>query len=99
MGHRDKLFQNLNKDPTPSNKYLYKKSRNRVVTEIRSGKVTYFKNYFEQNKTNMKMLWSGIKSIVNVKSKTQFSRISHLTNMVCVLMIQLKWLTFSISIL
>ena len=80
MGHRDKLFQNMNKDPTPSNKYLYKKFRNRVVAEIRSGKVTYFKNYFEQNKTNMKMLWSGIKSIVNVKSKNQFSRLSHLTN-------------------
>ena len=28
----------------------------------------------------MKMLWSGIKSIVNVKSKTQLSGISHLTN-------------------
>ena len=28
----------------------------------------------------MKMLWTGIKSIVNVKSKTQFSPISHLVN-------------------
>ena len=28
----------------------------------------------------MKMLWTGIKSIVNVKSKTQFSPISHLMN-------------------
>ena len=80
MAHRDKLFQNMNKDPTPSNKYLYKKFRNRVVAEIRSGKVTYFKNCFEQSKTNMKMLWSGSKSIVNVKSKTQLSRISHLTS-------------------
>ena len=29
-------------------------------------------------KTNMKMLWTGIRSIVNVKVKTQFSNISHL---------------------
>ena len=28
----------------------------------------------------MKMLWAGIKSIVNVNSKTQFSPISHLMN-------------------
>ena len=72
MAHRDKLFQHMNKNPTPSNKYLYKK--------LRSGKVIYFKNYFEQNKTSMKMLWSGIKSIVNVYSKTQLSCISHLTS-------------------
>ena len=44
MGDIDKLFQSMNKDPTPSNKYLYKKIRNCVVAEIHSGKVTYFKN-------------------------------------------------------
>ena len=38
------------------------------------------KSYFEKHKTDMKMLWAGIKSIVNVKSKTQFSPISHLMN-------------------
>ena len=80
MNYRDKLFHTMNKNPTPSNKYLYRKLRNRVVSEQRQGKIRYFKNYFEVHKTNMKMLWSGIKSIVNMKAKNQLSQISHLLN-------------------
>ena len=30
---RDKMFQKANKSPTSSNKYLYRKVRNRVVAE------------------------------------------------------------------
>ena len=41
-------------------------------------KLDILQNYFEKNKTNMKMLWKGIRSIVNVKVKTQLSNISHL---------------------
>ena len=41
-------------------------------------KLDIFKTILKKNKTNMKMLWTGIRSIVNVKVKTQFSNISHL---------------------
>ena len=41
-------------------------------------KIRYFQNYFETHETNIKMLWTDIKSIVNTKSKNQFSQISHL---------------------
>ena len=70
----------MNKNPTPSNKYLYHKFRNRVVSEQCQGKIHYFKNYLEVHKTNMKMLWSGIESIVNMKAKSQLSKISYLLN-------------------
>ena len=80
MNYRDKLFHAMNKNPTPSNKYLYRKFRSRVVSEQRQGKIHHFKNYFEVHKTSMKMLWSGIKSTVNVKAKSQLSQISHLLN-------------------
>ena len=30
---RDRMFNKANKDPTPDNKYLYRKFRNRVVAE------------------------------------------------------------------
>ena len=66
------------KTQSQSNRYLYKKFRNRVVSEQCREKISYFQNYFETHKTNIKMLWSGIKSIVNTKSKNQFSQISHL---------------------
>ena len=78
MNYRDELFRTMNKNPTPSNKYLYCKFRNRVVSEQRQGKIHYSKNCFEVHKTSMRMLWSGIKSIVNVKTKSQPSQISHL---------------------
>ena len=78
MHYRDKLFANMNRSSTPSNRYLYKTFRNRVVAEQCKGKIDYFQKYLETNKTNMKMLWSGIISIVNVKTKSQLSRISHL---------------------
>ena len=78
MSYRDKLFNKMVQSPTPSNKYLYSKFRNRVVSEQRKSKIRYFQNYFKKNKTNMKMLFTSIRSVVNVKVKTQFSNISHL---------------------
>ena len=75
---RDKLFNKANKSPTSSNKYLHRKFRNRVVAEQRQSRVKYFQNYFEKYKTNMKMLWGGIRSIVNVKKNSNTSHISHL---------------------
>ena len=78
MHYRDKYFKSMTKNPSTTNKYLYCKFRNRVVSEQRKGKIKYFQSYFEKNKTNMKMLWTGIKSIVNVKAKNQISQISHL---------------------
>ena len=57
--------------------YLYKKFRNKVVSEIRKSKVEYYTEYFNKYKSNMKMLWTGIRSIVNVKYKAG-STISHL---------------------
>ena len=78
MSYRDKLFNKMVQSPTPSNKYLYSKFRNRVVSEQRKSKIRHFEDYFEKNKTDMKMLWTGIRSIVNVKVKTHFSNISHL---------------------
>ena len=48
--------------------YLYKKFRNKVVSEIRKSRNDYYSQYLAKHKSNMKMLWSGIRSIINVKS-------------------------------
>ena len=95
MNYRDKLFNAMIKTPSPSNRYLYKKFRNRVVSEQRREKTRHFQNYFETHKTNIKMLWTGIKSIVNTKSKNQFSQISLLLDNGK----RLKWLIALITIL
>ena len=46
MSYKDKLFNEINKHPTPSNKYLYHKFRNRVVSEQRRGKKILFSGIF-----------------------------------------------------
>ena len=80
VSYRDKLFIKMNNNPIESNKYLHRKFRNCVISEQHKEKRNYFLKYFEKNKTNMKKLWTGIKSIVNVKAKNQLSQISHLTD-------------------
>ena len=67
--HRDKLLRKLNRKFTHDTEYLYKKFRNR--------KINYYNHYFVEHQTNMKLLWTGIRSIINIKSK-QFYNISQL---------------------
>ena len=66
---RDRRFRKLRKSHSRDMEELYKKFRNRVVSENRKSKIKYFENYFSTNKANMKNLWTGIKTIINTKSK------------------------------
>ena len=50
---------------TIENEYLYKKFRNRADNELKASRKLYYHNFFEEHKCNMKMLWSGIRSIIN----------------------------------
>ena len=77
--HRDKLLRKLKKSHSKNTEELYKKFRNRVVSENRKSKINYFDAYFQANKSNMKNLWTGIKSIINTKSKNSLQSISQLT--------------------
>ena len=51
-----------------------------------------------EHQSNMKMLWTGIRSIINIKSK-QFYNISQLMQNGEIVQIQRKLLTFSTIIL
>ena len=65
IAKRDKYLRRFNKTHSLDMEYLYKKFRNKVVTEIRKSKNDYYADYFTKHKTNIKMLWSGIRFIVN----------------------------------
>ena len=67
--YRDKLLRKLNRKFTEAGEYLYKKSRNRAVNELKSSRINYYNTYFTEHKSNMKMLWNGIKSIINITGK------------------------------
>ena len=79
MAKRDKYLKKFNRTKGLDMEYLYKKFRNKVVSEIMKSKNDYYSQYFTKHKTNMNMLWSGIRSIVNFKSNVGCS-ISCLTH-------------------
>ena len=68
IGCRDKFYSKIIrcKHSNPNLIYLHKKSRNSVVKDVTANKSDYFKNYFLCNKNNMKKVWSGIRSIINI---------------------------------
>ena len=77
MKYRDMLLCKLNKKCTLQNGYLYKNFRNRVVNELRTSKVDYYKKYFTEHRDDIKMLWNGIRSIINVQN-SKFNNISQI---------------------
>ena len=38
------------------------------MVELQKSKTKYFHNYFNVNSNNMKLLWTGIKSIISIKN-------------------------------
>ena len=68
IGIRNKLFARKKRQPDNEiTKYLYNKFRNRVNRELTKNKKSYYTEYFEKYKNDIKKTWQGIKSIVNVK--------------------------------
>ena len=69
--YRDKFTKKLKRKFKPDIEFLHKKFGNRVVSELRTSRAAYYNQYFLTHKDNtcMKKLWSGIRSIINIKQK------------------------------
>ena len=78
MLKRDRYLRKFNRSGSRDMEYLYKKFRNEVVFEIRENKIEYYNRYFTFHISNMKKMWSGIRSIINMNKKAG-SSMSHLT--------------------
>ena len=98
MAKRDRYLRKFNRTHSLDMEYLYKKFRNKVVSEVRKSKNEYYAEYFAKHKTNMKMLWSGIRSIINSKLNIG-SSISCLTHNGVKVDDSKQWLTYSITYL
>ena len=76
---KNKIYKQFSKTTDPHEKTeiqeRFKVYRNHVVTLSRICKENYYKEYFEDNRKNTKKLWSGIRSIINIKNK-KFQNIS-----------------------
>lgn len=65
---RDTFFKKIKKNSNLATKHLYKQFRNRIVVKHKESKRNYFHNYFHVNINNMKLLWTGIRSIISMKN-------------------------------
>ena len=46
----------------------YKSARNKVNRELKKSKKEYYLRYFDDNKNNIRNIWKGIRSIINIKN-------------------------------
>ena len=73
MKRRDKLLrQYINAKNTTVKLALkseYKLLRNQIVELTKMSKNNFYKKYFSTNNDNLKKVWTGIKSLINIKSK------------------------------
>ena len=65
---RNKTFARKKRQPNNENIRLYNLFRNRVSRELKKSKKKYYHDYFEENKMNIKNIWSGIREIVNIRN-------------------------------
>ena len=65
---RDKYLKKLKKKSDAATSRLHKQFRNRVAIVLKESKAKYFHNYFIENSKNIKLLWTGIKSIISIKN-------------------------------
>ena len=69
MNIRNKTFLRKKRQPNNANvKRLYNLFRNKVSQELKKSKKLYYRNYFVENKMNIKNIWSGIGEIVNIRN-------------------------------
>ena len=84
MKIRDNIYKTFCKAKEPNLKKQlhekYKIYRNQIVTLTRVCKENYYQSFFENNKTNSKKIWSGIRSILNMKNTKASKKYSHLIN-------------------
>ena len=51
----------------------YKALKNRITSLIHFSKKNYYTQYFNQYSNDIKKIWTGIKGIINIKTKDQNS--------------------------
>ena len=81
MFERDKLHKIFFKETNPILRLemhqIYKTKRNLVTSQLRNSKKEYFNAFFEENQSNIKETWKGIRNLINVskKSKSNINKI------------------------
>ena len=72
---REKLYKKFikAKDEKAKRDYhkMHRELRNQILTKCRNSKKDYFQNFFIKNANDVKNMWRGINSIINVNNNTK----------------------------
>ena len=68
------MYKSFCKEKDPKTKEYYEKKfksyLNHVSSLLRKAKDSYYKQYFEDNKKNLRLVWQTIKGIINMKKES-----------------------------
>ena len=71
------MYKSFCKEKDPKTKEYYEKQfksyRNHVSSLLRKTKDSYYKQYFEDNKKNLRLVWQTINGIINMKKESDKS--------------------------
>ena len=71
------MYKSFCKGKDPKTKEYYEKQfkshQNHVSSLLRKAKDSYYKQYFEDNKKNLRLVWQTIKGIINMKKESDES--------------------------
>ena len=74
MKDRDYLYRmhinEKNRDEKARYHSLFKNKRNQIISLLITSKKQYFAQFFEENQTNIKKTWEGIRNLLNVSKKS-----------------------------
>ena len=80
MKIKDKFYKDMikmkRKQQKLSKHNSYKKYRNKITELLTISKQTYYQNYFEENKKNLKRIWQGIHEVISFRKSKKESSIS-----------------------
>ena len=72
--NKNKLYKSFCKEKDPKTKEYYEKQfksyRNHISSLLRKTKDSYYKQYFKDNKKNLRLVWQTIKGIINMKKES-----------------------------
>ena len=80
ISHRNQLFKRKKENPLNNKiKITYNLFHNRINREIKKAKKAYYQEYFQNNLSNMKNTWKGIKNILHLNNnkRTQVTQLNY----------------------
>ena len=69
---RKKFINTKNKNLRIQRELEYKTYKNLLTKILRTSKTNYYKNYFQENRANLRLVWKAVREVTDKKQKSEF---------------------------